>query len=83
MVLLVSFVCFFIVLHDLTIFIGHSWSATEAALGVPVAIRPVEGVYTHNSFVPDHPSARRASVLPGTLPRSVASWQFMDCHSAG
>jgi hypothetical protein len=53
-------VCCFIVLHDLTILIIESRSATGAAFGDAVATRPVEGVYTHNSFVPDPRSAGKA-----------------------
>lgn len=45
--------CCFIVLHDLTILIIDSRSATGIAFGDAVATRPVEGVYTHTLLAPD------------------------------
>lgn len=59
-------VCCFIVLHDLTIFIIDSRCATEAAFGDAVAIRPVEGVYTHTLLAPDR-VARGKDICPSEV----------------
>lgn len=68
-----------VVLRVTTMGIVDSRSATGVVCRDPVAVRPVEGVDTHTPPASRRPFAGRIGILPKSLSRSVASWQFTDC----